>query len=90
MRTSYLILLLFLCSLGAKISAQGITLQPEKPTASEIFEDLKKLNFLGSVLYVAAHPDDENTTAISYFANTVKARTAYLSLTRGEDRKSVV
>ena len=90
MRTSYLILLLFLCSLGAKISAQGITLQPEKPTASEIFEDLKKLNFLGSVLYVAAHPDDENTTAISYFANTVKARTAYLSLTRGDGGQNIV
>jgi LmbE family N-acetylglucosaminyl deacetylase len=90
MRTSYLITLLFLCSLGAKISAQGITLKPKKPTASEIFEDLQKLNFLGSVLYVAAHPDDENTTAISYFANTIKARTAYLSLTRGDGGQNIV
>lgn len=90
MRTPYLILLFFVCSLGAKISAQGITLQPKKPTASEIFEDLQKLNFLGSVLYVAAHPDDENTTAISYFANTVKARTRYLSLTRGDGGQNIV
>ncbi len=70
--------------------AQGITIQPEKPTSSEIFEDIKKLNFLGSVLYVAAHPDDENTTAISYFANTVKARTAYLSLTRGDGGQNII
>jgi len=70
--------------------AQGITIQPEKPTSSQIYEDIKKLNFLGSVLYVAAHPDDENTTAISYFANTVKARTAYLSLTRGDGGQNIV
>ncbi|MEQ3654483.1 MAG: PIG-L family deacetylase [Dokdonia sp.] len=83
-------ILLVCFSLVAKIQAQGITLKPEKPTASEIFEDLKKLNFLGSVLYVAAHPDDENTTAISYFANTVKARTAYLSLTRGDGGQNII
>ena len=38
-------------------------------SAVKIYEDLKKLNFLGSVLYLAAHPDDENTALISYFAN---------------------
>ncbi len=74
----------------AKMFSQGITLFPKKPTSSEIYEDLKKLNFLGSVLYVAAHPDDENTTAISYFANTVKARTAYLSLTRGDGGQNII
>ncbi len=64
--------------------------QPEKPTASEIFESIKKLNFLGSVLYVAAHPDDENTRLISYMSNEVKARTAYLSLTRGDGGQNLV
>ncbi len=90
MRTITFVVTLLFCSLCAKINAQGITIQPNKPTASEIFEDIKKLNFLGSVLYVAAHPDDENTTAISYFANTVKARTAYLSLTRGDGGQNIV
>lgn len=75
--------------IGTSLS-QGITLKPEKPTSSQIYEDIKKLNFLGSVLYVAAHPDDENTTAISYFANTVKARTAYLSLTRGDGGQNII
>ncbi len=64
--------------------------QPKKPNASEIHEAIKKLNFLGSVLYVAAHPDDENTRLISYMANKVKARTAYLSLTRGDGGQNLV
>ncbi|MBR9845333.1 MAG: PIG-L family deacetylase [Algicola sp.] len=64
--------------------------QPKKPTSSEIYESIKKLNFLGSVLYVAAHPDDENTRLISYMSNEVKARTAYLSLTRGDGGQNLV
>ena len=64
--------------------------QPKKLTASEIHESIKKLNFLGSVLYVAAHPDDENTRLISYLSNEVKARTAYLSLTRGDGGQNLI
>lgn len=64
--------------------------QPKKPSSSEIFESIKKLNFLGSVLYVAAHPDDENTRLISYMANEVHARTAYLSLTRGDGGQNLI
>lgn len=64
--------------------------QPNKPNASEIHESIKKLNFLGSVLYVAAHPDDENTRLISYMANEVKARTAYLSITRGDGGQNLI
>ncbi len=64
--------------------------QPQKPTSSEIYHNLKKLNFLGSALYVAAHPDDENTRLISYLANDVFARTAYLSLTRGDGGQNLV
>jgi len=64
--------------------------QPSKPTASEIYHNLQKLNFVGSALYIAAHPDDENTRLISYLANDVKARTAYLSLTRGDGGQNLV
>ncbi|MFV0572292.1 MAG: PIG-L family deacetylase [Xanthomarina gelatinilytica] len=63
---------------------------PKKPNASKIYESIKKLNFLGSVLYVAAHPDDENTRLISYMSNHVKARTAYLSLTRGDGGQNLI
>ncbi|GAA0894053.1 PIG-L family deacetylase [Fulvivirga kasyanovii] len=64
--------------------------KPEKPNAAEILLKLKKLNFLGNALYVAAHPDDENTRLISYLSNERLANTAYLSLTRGDGGQNLV
>lgn len=67
--------------------------QAQKPTtqsSSDIFESVQKLNFLGSVLYIAAHPDDENTRLISYMSNYVKAKTTYLSLTRGDGGQNLI
>ena len=64
--------------------------QPKKPSTGEIYEQVKKLNFLGSVLYLAAHPDDENTRLISYFSNHYHAQTAYLSLTRGDGGQNLI
>lgn len=63
---------------------------PEKLNASEIHHEIQKLNFLGSVLYLGAHPDDENTRLISYFSNEKKARTAYLSITRGDGGQNLI
>ena len=77
---------LFLLCFSFSTQAQ----QPEKLNASEIHQAVKKLNFLGSVLYLAAHPDDENTRLISYMSNHVKARTAYLSLTRGDGGQNLI
>tara|TARA_B100000508_G_scaffold140303_1_gene140890 strand:- start:102 stop:2558 length:2457 start_codon:yes stop_codon:yes gene_type:complete len=68
----------------------SVAQSPQKPTASEIYQELQKLNFLGSALYIAAHPDDENTRLISYLSNDVKAQTAYLSLTRGDGGQNLV
>ncbi|WP_338359784.1 PIG-L family deacetylase [Yeosuana marina] len=79
----YLLLLLFIPLIN---QAQ----LPDKPNSSEIFESIQKLNFLGSVMYIAAHPDDENTKLISYFSNKVKARTAYLALTRGDGGQNLI
>ncbi len=64
--------------------------KPIKQNPSQLYESVKKLNFLGSVLYVAAHPDDENTRLISYFSNHVKARTGYLSMTRGDGGQNLI
>ncbi|HMK05897.1 MAG TPA: PIG-L family deacetylase, partial [Flavobacterium sp.] len=64
--------------------------QPQKPNAVEIYNQIQKLNFLGSVLYIAAHPDDENTRLISYLSNEKHARTGYLSLTRGDGGQNLV
>ncbi len=63
---------------------------PQKPTASEIYHNLQKLNFVGSALFIATHPDDENTRLISYLVNDVHANTAYLSLTRGDGGQNLV
>ena len=63
---------------------------PQKLNAVETFEQLQKLNFLGKVLYVAAHPDDENTKLITYFSNHYHAQTAYLSLTRGDGGQNLI
>lgn len=64
--------------------------QPVKPNSVDIYNQIEKLNFLGSVLYIAAHPDDENTRLISYLSNEKKARTAYLSLTRGDGGQNLI
>jgi LmbE family N-acetylglucosaminyl deacetylase len=63
---------------------------PQKLNAVEIYEQVQKLNFLGKVLYVAAHPDDENTKLITYFSNHYHAQTAYLSLTRGDGGQNLI
>ncbi len=63
---------------------------PYKPNAVEVYNQIQKLNFLGSVLYIAAHPDDENTRLISYLSNEKKARTGYLSLTRGDGGQNLI
>lgn len=64
--------------------------KPQKLTSNQIYEKIQKLNFLGTALYIAAHPDDENTRLIAYLANNVKARTGYLSLTRGDGGQNLI
>ena len=64
--------------------------QPKKPDVGTLFHQIQKLNFLGSVLYIAAHPDDENTRLIAYLSNEKKARTGYLSLTRGDGGQNLI
>src|SRR5690606_6214671 len=74
----------FLCTLLTH--GQG----PKTYTSSEIYQAVQKLNFLGTALYIAAHPDDENTQLISYLSNGLKARTAYLSITRGDGGQNLI
>lgn len=58
--------------------------------SAEILQGLGKLNVVGSVLYVAAHPDDENTRLLAYLASERKLRTGYLSLTRGDGGQNLI
>ncbi len=68
----------------------GYAQAPVQWNSSEIYHALEKFNTFGSVLYVGAHPDDENTRLITYFANHERAQTAYLSLTRGGGGQNLI
>lgn len=63
---------------------------PTRPDAAEIQLALKKLQVLASVLYVAAHPDDENTRLIAYLGKGRLADAAYLSMTRGDGGQNLL
>lgn len=76
---------LILVILAARLSAQTPAL-----SSGEIFQNIKKLNVLGSVLYIAAHPDDENTLMLSYLSKDQLVRTGYLSLTRGDGGQNLI
>ncbi len=62
----------------------------EPPTAAAILQQLRSFAIMGRVLYVAAHPDDENTQIITYLARGRGYRTAYLSLTRGDGGQNLL
>ncbi len=61
------------------------------PDSSQaILHELQSFRQMGSVLYIAAHPDDENTELIAYLSRGRDYRTAYLSLTRGDGGQNVL
>jgi LmbE family N-acetylglucosaminyl deacetylase len=72
------------------ISISIFAQSPPKLSSNQIYEKIQKLNFIGTALYIAAHPDDENTRLIAYLANNEKARMGYLSLTRGDGGQNLI
>lgn len=64
--------------------------KPRTATPGDIQLGIRRLNVLGSVLYIAAHPDDENTLFLTYLHNERNLRTAYLSLTRGDGGQNLI
>ncbi|MGB4774360.1 MAG: PIG-L family deacetylase, partial [Daejeonella sp.] len=85
MNIRYLPAALFI-SLSLSLNAQTA----HQLNAAEIKLGLQKLNIVGTVLYIAAHPDDENTRLLSYLAKERKVRTGYLSLTRGDGGQNLI
>jgi LmbE family N-acetylglucosaminyl deacetylase len=76
---------------GAANSADPPSLlSPEQTNASEIQVALQKLNVLGRVLYIAAHPDDENTNLMALWSNGSLYDAAYLSITRGDGGQNLI
>lgn len=63
---------------------------PVTNSSTDIYLQLKKLNVLGSVLYVAAHPDDENNGFLPWLAKEKLYRTGYMSLTRGDGGQNLI
>ncbi|HEY8181694.1 MAG TPA: PIG-L family deacetylase [Thermoanaerobaculia bacterium] len=72
------ILLIFVCANAFAMDAAQLQLA------------IKKLTVVGSAMYVAAHPDDDNTALIAYLANDRLLRTAYLSMTRGDGGQNLI
>ena len=83
-KIQFTFIIVFALILG--LSAQA----PKKMTSAEILDGIKKMQVLGSALYIAAHPDDENTRLIAYFSNELRMNTAYLSLTRGDGGQNLI
>src|SRR6187397_2963786 len=78
--------LIFSAILSISLFAQS----PQTWTSADIYLAIRKLNVLGSVLYVAAHPDDENTGLITYLSKDRLYRTGYLSMTRGDGGQNLI
>ncbi|MEX2589453.1 MAG: PIG-L family deacetylase [Chitinophagales bacterium] len=81
--SAVLFLILFTC---LHLSAE----KPQNLNAGEIQLRLEKLNTLGTALYIAAHPDDENTRLITWLSKKRNIRSGYLSLTRGDGGQNMI
>lgn len=65
--------------------------QQVRPASSaQIYHEIAQLNNLVNVLYLAAHPDDENTRLLAWLVNDQHLNTAYLSLTRGDGGQNIL
>ncbi len=81
---------LFLVTCSLFVVPCAFSQSPVTWTSSDMYLSLRKLNVLGSVLYIAAHPDDENTRLMIYFSKDKMYRTGYLSMTRGDGGQNLI
>ncbi|MDU0371772.1 PIG-L family deacetylase [Hymenobacter endophyticus] len=90
LRSFYAALSAFLLLTSQFLIPEAAAQAPKTWSSGEILLGLKKLNVLGSALYLAAHPDDENTRLIAYLANGRLVETGYLSCTRGDGGQNLI
>ena len=81
-RLSFLILL-------AGVGNQSFA-QYQSINKSEALSEMQRFSSGKRVLYIAAHPDDENTRLIAWFSNALNAETTYLSLTKGSGGQNLI
>src|SRR5512136_2891090 len=74
----------------ASTAAAAPPLRPPQPDAARLQRQLDRLLVVGNVLFVAAHPDDENTRLLAYLANGMLLRAGYLSITRGDGGQNLI
>ncbi|HEU5163846.1 MAG TPA: PIG-L family deacetylase [Thermoanaerobaculia bacterium] len=90
-RISILTASLLALAAAAAFAAGPATVRPERmKDAAEIRLALERFGVVGSALYVAAHPDDENTAMIAWLSNGKLVRTAYLAATRGDGGQNLI
>lgn len=83
-------LLLSILGITLSINSVAQVLYTGPKNSNEILHQLKKINSFGTVMYLAAHPDDENTRLISYLVHERNVRTVYYSLTRGDGGQNII
>ena len=83
----YLTSLMMLFMIGSFGISQKATAQMN---SAELYAQIKKMGVVGSVLYIAAHPDDENNSFLPYLTKDRMYRTGYLSLTRGDGGQNLI
>jgi LmbE family N-acetylglucosaminyl deacetylase len=76
--------------LSVFLSFSAVAQKQHQMSSGEILHSIKKLKILGSVLYVAAHPDDENTRLIAHMAKERQYHTGYLAITRGDGGQNLI
>ncbi|MCA9541332.1 MAG: PIG-L family deacetylase, partial [Myxococcales bacterium] len=81
---------MFPLALASLLVAGGASAQSTQPSSGELLRAIENLRSVGSVLYVAAHPDDENTRLIAWLVGQRGLRVGYLSLTRGGGGQNLI
>ena len=82
--------LALLAALAALVPCARLNADEFLSGSAQIDQALRRLANTGSVLMIAAHPDDENTALLAYFARGLSVRTGYLSMTRGEGGQNLL
>ena len=88
-RAAFIVAIVAVASTANSADAPPL-LSSDQMNGSEIQLALQKLNVLGRVLYIAAHPDDENTNLMAFWANGSLYDAAYLSVTRGDGGQNLI
>lgn len=84
------IAIMLACALYCAHAAVAQELTEITMDAAHLAHALDRLSNTARVLYVAAHPDDENTRLLAYLANGRHVQARYLSMTRGGGGQNLI